>query len=350
MKIAKLLQLWPGWMASATAALALQSNAQIPLQDSELRLGESLPVLPAASSSPSSSPSYSADLVALHKSLVEAPSITGSEANATAYLRSYLAGRGFTVETQPVAPGRDNLLAYYGAARQTRVLVTSHIDTVPPYWPYERRPASASSPDGSDELWGRGTVDAKGSVAALVTAVEQLHLSGATAEGDVAILVDVGEERGGDGIRAANDLGLAWEAVIFGEPTRNKLARGHKGALGFNMTAHGIAGHSSYPDLGANAIDLLVRGLAALASVPLPWSDAFGNTTLNVGTISGGVAVNVIPAQAMASVSVRVAASTPEDIEKLIAAAVLAAEPTLELDFSYGIGPVSTDYDVEGMF
>ncbi|CAK7209713.1 hypothetical protein SCUCBS95973_000533 [Sporothrix curviconia] len=334
MKSTALLQLW-----GATAALALQ-NAQVPLQDSN-----------AASAPGSAAPStgYTADLVALHKSLVEIPSITGAEGHATAFLRSYLQGRGFTVETQPVAPGRDNLLAYYGASRQTRVLVTSHIDTVPPFWPYERRSLSSDGSDGSDELWGRGTVDAKGSVASLVMAVEQLHLAGSVREaGDVALLVDVGEERGGDGIRAANDLGLAWEAVIFGEPTRNQLARGHKGGLAFNLTAHGVAGHSSYPELGANAIDRLVRGLGALARVPLPWSNAFGNTTLNVGLIHGGVAINVIPELAVASVHVRVAASTPEAIQALIEEAVLAAEPTLRLDFSFGIGPVSTDYDVDG--
>ncbi|OAA59035.1 Peptidase M20, dimerization [Niveomyces insectorum RCEF 264] len=317
------------------------------------------PIYDVASSSSSSSsifsaatPPDSAALIALHKALVEIPSITGTEGRATAFLRTYLRSRGFTVETQSVSPGRDNLLAYRGAVRQTRVLATSHIDTVPPFWPYERRSgssSSSSSPSRDDKLYGRGTVDAKGSVAAIIIAVEQLLADGSIADtGDVAILVDVGEERGGDGIRAANDLGLAWEAVVFGEPTRLKLARGHKGGLGFNVTAHGIAGHSGYPELGANAIDRLVRGLAALAAVPLPSSEEFGQTTLNLGTITGGVAANVIPEHAFASVSVRVAASTPAELQQLIEAAVLAAEPALELQFSYGIGPVSLDYDIEG--
>ncbi|CAK7203341.1 hypothetical protein SEUCBS139899_006074 [Sporothrix eucalyptigena] len=336
-------QMWVGLLASSIAVAALR-DTQLPLQDNHQTplSGSSSPAVSVASP-----PSYSENLVALHKSLVEIPSITGSEANATAFLRDYLRGRGFTVETQQAAPCRDNLLAYLGSARQTRVLVTSHIDTVPPFWPYERRPSSSSS-DASDEVWGRGTVDAKGSVASLVTAVEQLIESNTIGSGDVAILVDVGEERGGEGIRAANNLGLTWETVIFGEPTRLKLARGHKGGLGFNITARGIAGHSGYPELGANAIDRLVRGLTALAAVELPWSEAFGNTTLNVGKIQGGVAANVIPELAFATVSVRVAASSPKAIQKLITEAVLAAEPEIELDFTYGIGPVTTDYDVEG--
>lgn len=306
-----------------------------------------------ASTSTSSSPSTS-DLVHLHKALVEIQSITGSEANATAFLGGYLRGRGFTVETQPVAPGRANLWAYVGKSRQTRVLVTSHIDTVPPFWPYERK-----RPDGevlsddhpifsSDEVWGRGTVDAKGSVASLILAVEHLLATNTIGEGDVAILVDVGEERGGDGIRAANDLGLAWEAVVFGEPTQLKLGRGHKGGLGFNVTAHGKAGHSGYPELGDNAIERLVSGLTALLGVRLPSSDAFGNTTLNIGTVHGGVAANVIPETATAAVSVRVAGGTPASIQQQITEALLAVEPTLSLDFSYGIGPVALDYDVDG--
>ncbi|KAG5742767.1 hypothetical protein H9Q70_014511 [Fusarium xylarioides] len=89
----------------------------------------------------------SSPLLELHKSLVERPSITGSEKHVTDFLKTYLQDAGFTVETQPVAKNRDNILAYYNNTRTTKVLVTSHIDTVPPFWPYERR---------GDEIWGRG--------------------------------------------------------------------------------------------------------------------------------------------------------------------------------------------------
>ncbi|KLO90585.1 diaminopropionate ammonia-lyase [Fusarium fujikuroi] len=281
----------------------------------------------------------SSPLLDLHKSLVERPSITGSEKHVTDFLKAYLQDAGFTVEAQSVAKNRDNILAYYNNMRNTRVLVTSHIDTVPPFWPYERR---------GDEIWGRGTVDAKGSVAAQIIAVEELFEKKKVSEGDVALLFVVGEETGGPGMGNVNDLGLSWESVIFGEPTELKLARGHKGGLGFTIKANGKAGHSGYPETGSNAIDSLVRGLAALQKVELPGSKEFGNTTLNVGRIEGGVAGNVIPASAYATGGVRVAGGTPEGIRDLIRRVVKESDPSLVVEFSYGIGPVPTDYDVDG--
>ncbi|EXA34018.1 acetylornithine deacetylase [Fusarium oxysporum f. sp. pisi HDV247] len=281
----------------------------------------------------------SSALLELHKSLVERPSITGSEKHVTDFLQTYLQDAGFTVETQSVAKNRDNILAYYNNTRKTKVLVTSHIDTVPPFWPYERR---------GDEIWGRGTVDAKGSVAAQIIAVQELFDKKEVNDGDVALLFVVGEETGGPGMGNVNDLGLSWESVVFGEPTELKLARGHKGGLGFTIKANGKAGHSGYPETGSNAIDSLVRGLAALQKIDLPGSKEFGNTTLNVGRIEGGVAGNVIPASAYATGGVRVAGGTPEGIKDLILQAVEESDPSLVVEFSYGIGPVPTDYDVDG--
>ncbi|PNP76085.1 hypothetical protein FNYG_10643 [Fusarium nygamai] len=278
-------------------------------------------------------------LLELHKSLVERPSITGSEKHVTDFLKTYLQDTGFTVETQTVAKNRDNILAYYNSTRKTKVLVTSHIDTVPPFWPYERR---------GDEIWGRGTVDAKGSVAAQILAVQELFDNKEVSEGDVALLFVVGEETGGPGMGNVNDLDLSWESVIFGEPTELKLARGHKGGLGFTIKANGKAGHSGYPETGSNAIDSLVRGLAALQKIELPGSKEFGNTNLTVGRIEGGVAGNVIPASAYATGGVRVAGGTPEGIRDLIRRAVEESDPSLVVEFSYGIGPVPTDYDVDG--
>jgi acetylornithine deacetylase len=279
-------------------------------------------------------------LLSLHKSLVEHPSVTGSELNVALFLQTYLENIGFTVELQPVENHRHNVLAYFGDSRETRVLVTSHIDTVPPFFPYERR---------GDEIWGRGSVDAKGSVAAQITAINLLHQDRRIQEGDVALLFVVGEERGGAGMKAVNALALSWEAVIFGEPTELKLARGHKGGLGFNVTARGKAGHSGYPELGRNAIDILVQGLAKLQSIELPGSKEFGATTLNVGTIRGGVAANVIAQDAFATVSVRLAVDNSTRIRQIIEQVVLEASPWLEVDFSsYAIGPVQIDHDIEG--
>lgn len=283
-----------------------------------------------------------ASLLDLHRHLVEIPSITGSEHNVSLYLRNYLQDSGFNVELQPVRNGRENVLAYIGDTRATRILVTSHIDTVPPFIPYERR---------GDQIWGRGTADAKGSVAAQIVAVQKLHEARKISEGDVALLFVVGEERDGYGMKAANDLGLTWESVIFGEPTELKLATGHKGGLAFTVSAKGKAGHSGYPELGRSAIDILVHGLSVLNQLELPGSERFGNTTLNVGQIEGGVAPNVIAQNASATVLVRVASENLDEIKNRIQNAVLAASPWLEVDFlSYGISPVQIDSDVDGTY
>ncbi|ATY65360.1 hypothetical protein A9K55_001239 [Cordyceps militaris] len=304
-------------------------------------------VLPAAAASQqplfdvprAPSPTRSSPLVELHKSLVEIPSLTGSEHNVTAFLHTHLTALGLTVETQPVTPSRANILAYLGPSRASRILLTSHLDTVPPFLPYRRL---------NSTLYGRGSVDAKASVAAQIGAFSGLARSGAIRAGDVALLFVVGEERGGAGMRAANDLRLAWEAVVFGEPTERRLGRGHKGGIGFTLTAHGRAAHSGYPERGRNAIDALVRALAALQRVDWPSSEAFGETTLNVGEIHGGVAPNVVPERASARAAVRIAAGEPQLIRRLVRDAVAAATADVEVEFTAGIGPVPIDHDVEG--
>ncbi|KAK6442614.1 hypothetical protein LTR95_001165 [Oleoguttula sp. CCFEE 5521] len=318
-----------------------------------MRLSTTLPLfaalVPLASATQSTShqlplvgehQSYESDLLHLHRALVEHSSVTDNEGYVAAHLTGYLRNRNFTVKLQPVTRGRHNVLPYYGSDRATRVLVTSHIDTVPPFFPYERR---------GDQIWGRGSADAKGSVASQIIAVEELSRTGAIATGDVALLFVVGEERGGMGMKAANDLGLQWESVIFGEPTELKLGRGHKGGLAFTVNAHGLAGHSGYPELGRNAIDVLVQGLAALAQVELPGSERFGNTTFNVGLIEGGVAGNVIPANASATVVVRTASYDLQSIKAVIEKAVTGGSEWLSVDWANcGIGPVPIDHDAEG--
>lgn len=292
-----------------------------------------------------SSSSYTTPLLELHKSLIEHESTSGNEHGVAEWLASYLRDRNFTVETQEVEPAtpsqgaRLNVFAYVGERRATRTLVTSHIDTVPPYWPYERR---------GDEIWGRGSVDAKASVATQIIAVQELLAAGGIDEGDVALLYVVGEENSGAGMRKANDLGLSWETVIFGEPTELKLGTGHKGSMGFVVKAKGKAGHSGYPELGKNANNMLISALHGLHGVELPWSEKYGNTTLNIGRLEGGVAANVIAEDASATLAVRVAIETPALVEKIVLDALRKSGQELDIEVRHGHGPVPIDSDVEG--
>jgi acetylornithine deacetylase len=296
------------------------------------------PILESSSSSTSS-------LLKLHKELVEHESITENEDNVAQYLIKYLMSQNFTVETQDVGPPkssdppRQNILAYVGAQRKTRVLVSSHIDTVPPFWPYERR---------GDEIWGRGSVDAKGSVATQIIATEELLAAGKLQEGDVALLYVVGEEVGGDGMKKANDLGLKWESAIFGEPTELKLASGHKGIVSLEIKAKGKAGHSGYPELGKSANAMLIPALNALLNAKLPSSKRYGNTTLNIGKMEGGVAANVIAQDASAKIAIRIADGSPDAVKDIVVEAVKNVDPEIEVIGGGGYGPVFIDTDVPG--
>ncbi|KAL8789843.1 MAG: hypothetical protein Q9213_000911 [Squamulea squamosa] len=294
------------------------------------------------------------DLYNLHRRLVEIPSTSDSEHDVGEYLASYLTAHNFNVEKQPVKPfysenhhikQRFNLLAYPSSSpsNSTRVLLTAHLDTVPPYIPYNYNSTT-------HQISGRGTVDAKACIAAQVTAAITLLSSGAIPPTSVSLLYVVGEETGGDGMRAFSKTPHpVYETVIFGEPTDLKLASGHKGLQGFTVGAKGKGGHSGYPWLGENANSMLIPALMALDNMQLPNSEKYGNSTLNIGRMVGGVAGNVIAASAHADVAVRLASGEPEVSHKIIVDTVKAVDERLELHFwSKGYGPVDIDHDVEG--
>ncbi|TLS21098.1 uncharacterized protein PpBr36_10607, partial [Pyricularia pennisetigena] len=279
-------------------------------------------------------PPYRSRLLDLHRSLVEISSTTGHEAEVGTFLSHYLQSRGFDVKQQNLSmvedaqahshkPRRFNILARPSTTHSSttwnpRLLITSHIDVVPPYIPYS---IDADPSDVTEEtiIRGRGSADAKGSVASQIIAVEELVHRKLIRPEDVMLLYVVGEEVDGAGMKRFSDFledpgkpFHGFESVIFGEPTENKLACGHKGIIACTITASGKAGHSGYPWLGESANEILMRALVRILDTDLGSSDKFGNTTINVGTLAGGIAFNVIPEFAQSNISARVAIG-PED-------------------------------------
>lgn len=372
---------------------------------------------PSQLSSPSSSSLYSNDnagedddappyresLVSLHKSLIDIESISFNENDVGRFLVDYLTERGFVTELQFLPSSnsstnndekpRFNVLAWPGPAAGRRgshhyplrpkVLVTSHIDTVPPYIPYSvSPPASSLGPDSV--IAGRGSVDAKASVAAQIAAVLSLLEDDAGAQQlenpqDIMLLYVVGEERNGDGMRFFSDSvnggssrsrssnskgsGTSFdfsgvEAAIFGEPTEGKLACGHKGFFGCEVRARGRAGHSGYPWLGKSATEALMRGLVAVLDADLGSSADFGNTTVNVGTLGGGAAPNVIAEAASAQIAGRVAIGPEDDGGRVVAERLVRVlrdvypeDPgAFEAECRNGYGVVRCDCEVDGGF
>lgn len=213
---------------------------------------------------------------------------------------------------------------------------------MPPYWPYELR-------DNDTVIRGRGVVDAKACIAAQIIAVEELLSDSLVEAGDVSLLFVVGEETVDDGMIYANNLGLTWDAVIFGEPTEGTLPKGHKGVLNLKLSATGKAAHSGYPSLGESAIDKLLDGLQALRSLELPRSDRFGETTMNIGRIDAGVAPNVIPFAAEADLLFRVAGGTIDSLKGMINDTLRATGHDFIISYaSDACEPVSIEYEVPG--
>lgn len=269
---------------------------------------------------------------------------------------------------------RYNIYAYPSSQSEPpSVLVTSHIDTVPPFIPYSihepktQQSASKAAQLNLDDLViaGRGTVDAKGCVATQTFAVLDTLEKNPNAR--LGLLFVVGEEIGGDGIKVFSDSALnsngAYHTVIFGEPTEAALAGGHKGMLGFEVLAHGQAAHSGYPWLGKSAVSGILPALTRvdqLGDIPaseggLPSSPKYGHTTLNIGVIRAGVATNVVPASARADVAVRLAAGTPDEAREIIRRAVADAtrdvDADVEVDFTThreSYAPQDLDTDVPG--
>jgi len=241
--------------------------------------------------------------IELTKKLIDIESISGNEAAASRFLKQVLQDMGFRVTVQEVAPGRSNL--YAKTAARPRVVFCTHIDTVPPF--------IAASED-ADHIYGRGACDTKGIIAAMLKAGEQLLSENIR---EFGYLFVVGEEVDSIGAKAANELGGQTNFIIVGEPTENKLARGHKGIVSFTLTASGRACHSGFPELGESAIDKLLDLLAILRQIDFGSDPELGKSTMNIGKIAAGQAHNIIPDHAQATISIRAACSTNSIVNKV---------------------------------
>jgi acetylornithine deacetylase len=242
----------------------------------------------------------SLDLVGLTRSLVDFDSTTGREGPAGHWLSSYLRQLGYSVTEQRVSEGRFNVFA---TVARPAVVFSTHYDCVPPF--FKSRVENA-------RIFGRGACDAKGILAAQIAAAERLRADGETR---VGLLFVVGEERGSDGARVANDAAGSDDGcqyLINGEPTDGRLGLATRGILRLRLLAAGRAAHSSYPELGESAIDKLIDALVALRRIELPSDPVLGQTHYTVGLILGGVAPNVVSPAAEAEVMFRTVSDASE--------------------------------------
>jgi acetylornithine deacetylase len=277
-------------------------------------------------------------LVPLARTLVDIDSTTGQEGDCGRWLAAYLRGRGWRVEEQPVTDTRFNVIA---TLDPPRLAFSTHFDCVPPFF--------ASREEGG-RVYGRGSCDAKGILAAQVTAAERLRADGIR---DIALLYVVGEERGSDGAKTANTMANECRFLVNGEPTDSRLGSATRGAFRAKLSARGRAAHSSYPEAGESAIDKLIDALLRLRGAELPEHALLGRTHYTVGLISGGIAPNVIPPNAEAEVMFRtVGPSTAlgpvlDALADLVSWTTVLDVPAVELHtapgFETAVFPFTTD-------
>lgn len=252
------------------------------------------------------------DVLELTRTLVNLPSISNEEGRVTAYVADRLKAEGWHVKTQevpfegepsdPSALPRLNVLAQ-PSEKPVKVIFTTHLDTVPPFIPIT---------ETEEALYGRGTCDAKGIFAAMWCAAEALRQEGID---EVGLLAVVGEETNSLGAKMVPALLPKVDWIVNGEPTEMVASSGGKGFMGLVLKAEGKACHSAYPEQGHSALHSLNGALHRLITRPMPSDPKFGETTVNIGTVSGGLAPNVLAPSAEATVAIRLAAPAAQVLE-----------------------------------
>ena len=251
------------------------------------------------------------DVLQLTRDLVGTNTVNppGREAEAAALVGARLESAGLEVNRHPLAPGRDSVVARWpGRGDAPALCLTAHLDTVPvgeAQWSHD---PFAGETDG-DRLYGRGTSDMKGGLAAIVVAAERVAALGRGDTG-LEVVLCAGEETGCEGAlalaRADGALGDAG-ALLVAEPTANYPCVAHKGVVWLEASTSGRIAHGSMPDLGDNAIHKMAAAISKLEGYEFGVEEhaLLGRPTLNVGTVAGGVTVNTVPDRASAGIDVR---------------------------------------------
>ncbi|MDQ2976408.1 MAG: M20/M25/M40 family metallo-hydrolase [Acidobacteriota bacterium] len=249
------------------------------------------------------------NLFELTRKLIDIPSVTGDEKSVGMFLKSHLESLGYSVEMQEVERDRFNVIAT--TDKPPQVVLSTHMDTVPPY---------IGSSEDEKRIFGRGACDAKGIIAAQIMAAQRLRNEGIT---DIGLLLTVDEEMGSAGAKVANLSKPARQRnyLINGEPTDNMLAIATKGSLRLTIRTSGRASHSAYPEQGESAIEKLLDILQDIRNCKWPADKLLGETTSNIGVVGGGTRANVIPAGAFADLQLRLV-SKADGVKEILEAAV----------------------------
>src|SRR3989441_6984520 len=271
------------------------------------------------------------NLFELTRALVDIESTTNHEKHVGDYVFAHLsaiaARHNGQIERIPVELNRDNVFAWWGG-----LIFPFSTDMAP-------GPPFFASHEDNEFIWGRGSCDAKGIMASMIAAAEKLLAAGTR---NFGLLFVVGEERNSAGAKAAAANPRGSRFLINGEPTENSLALGCKGALRYEITALGKLAHSAYPELGHSAIHTLLDVLRDIRQIPLPEDALLGRSTLNVGTIEGGRAPNVVADHAQAEIMFRTVGD-PAKLREAVSAATAGRAEAREVFYTPAVQLAKVD-------
>ncbi len=270
----------------------------------------------------------------LLRELVAIPSYRRDEEIILKYLLDRFESQGIRCRITNMDGKPLNLVAEIGSGSR-RVILNSHVDTVPPGDPalWTSDPLVPVERDG--KIYGRGAEDAKGCLAAMIVAFETLAARSSLPY-QVVLMAVGAEERGGLGTKLEVANGLRADAAIIGESTGLVPQIAHKGVLRLEVETIGKAAHASDPEAGVNAITAMAQVISALdrlSGIVRGRSESYtGRASLVMSTITGGTALNVIPARCVISIDRRVLPTEKEtevheEIVKTVGAALPAGSP-----------------------
>ena len=265
-------------------------------------------------------PTQLQDVVELHKQLVCIPSLSREEGDIADFLMKYVSGQSDILLSRT----GNNVLVQLGDGPRT-LLLNTHLDVVPPSAGHPYHPFTATEHEGA--IYGRGSVDAKASVASMLTSLLSLHEGGyRPVGGKIVLALTVCEELGGteNGLETMLPLLPHIDAALIGEPTMMQPCIAQKGLLILKMISRGRTAHAARATLGINAIEICARDITILGGLNFDRiHPELGAITLTPTTIEGGAARNVVPETCTVFLDIR---STPSyshrELIDLIAAEV----------------------------
>lgn len=263
----------------------------------------------------------------LLKELISIPSFSGNELQIGDFIFNLLSQHGFQPEKLTVSKDRFNIVVKYG---KPSVYLSAHMDVVKPMLDYR---------ETETHIYGRGSCDTKASVAAMLTAAINAKNKGLT---NFGLIFTVGEEDDLIGAKTVVKSDLNIPFVIVGEPTSLEIVNGHFGILIIKVSARGKAAHSSRPEKGINAIDILLSAIEKFKTIPI-----FPESLMSLVQINGGIADNIIPSEANAIFSFRI---SPNDTTNYLEKFKSFSVKDIEIEILQQVDPVYCDVPNELLF